>query len=67
MKLKRNMRIKSKNQKQLASFIKFCILHPDLSFWRTLNVWSKSAFIIKADKFDSKTGEFKGIKDTFYE
>jgi len=56
----------NKNYKKLGSFVDFCNEHKDLRFWQALNVWSGSAFIIKA-KSCTEDGEFIGIKDTYYE
>ena len=64
--MKKNSIKKTKNSVKLASFIKFCILHPEFRFWQSLNVWSQSAFILRAKKC-TEDGEFIGIKDTYYE
>lgn len=61
------MNIKTKNQEKLFSFMEYCLQHPELRFWQALRNWSGKAFILKANDYDIKTGEYKQISDTFHD
>ncbi len=56
----------TRNGLKLQSFIDYMNQYPDERFWQALRNWSGSSFILKADSLDLSTGEFKGVKDTFY-
>ena len=57
----------NKNKKQLESFTKYCVEHPQERFWQALRSWSGSQFILKAESFDMDTNEWVEVVDTFWE
>lgn len=52
--------MKSKNDKLLKSFVKYCKKHPDLRFWQALCNWSEW------NKIFTTMGEGQDFHDTFY-
>lgn len=62
----------NKSLKTLARFTLYCLQHPEQRFWQALRNWARdedsdAQFILKAKDLDLSTGQFVGIKDTFYE
>lgn len=66
----------SKNNQKLISFTQYCLDNPEQRFWQALRNWAwtdkeygdkRASFILKAQHINFDTGEFEGIKDTFYE
>ena len=51
----------SKNLELIASFKRYCILHPEERFWQALKNWSSYNFI-----WVSSDLERTDLKDTFY-
>ena len=54
---------KSKNEKLLKSFSKYCAEYPEQRFWQALRNWAEIPFIYAGTKPSS---EIIGGQDTFY-
>lgn len=66
--LKMKAKIKStRNSKQLASFVNYCLKNPEQRFFQALRNWAQVAFILKAKGYDFERGTYTDIEDTFYE
>lgn len=53
--------VPSKNQKQLSSFVEYCLEHPELRFWQALINWA--GFNISRVDVNKNKVEYK---DLFY-
>lgn len=58
---------KTKNSIKLSSFTRYCLANPEMRFWQALRNWAGVNFILTAKSLDFDSGEFKDIKDTFYD
>jgi len=63
----------NKNQKQLDSFTKYCLDHPEHRFWQALRNWNwtehpKQNFILTGELNDIDTNDemWTNLEDTFY-
>lgn len=71
----------NKNKEKLASFIKYCLDHPEEKFWQALRNWSNYYFIFtwrprQPLRLNNKDGNYYvdgleelsklGLEDTFY-
>lgn len=56
----------SKNEKLLASFTEYCIVHPEERFWQALRNWSEHPFIWVSDYIPIVEDRDEVLVDTFY-
>lgn len=63
--MKNDEGVESKNQKSLASFVDYCLEHPEERFWQALRNWSGNDYILKSNNVECL--KCKHIKDTFYD
>ena len=63
--------MESKNYKQIASFVEYCVKHPDEKFWQALRNWNQIEnpnhnFILTAEIDPNYTEHWINLTDTFY-
>lgn len=56
--------LKSKNNKLLKDFIKYCKKHQTERFWQALRNWAKVNFIFVSE--NEQYENYSDLKDTFY-
>lgn len=64
--MKNDEGVESRNQKEIDSFVEYCLDHPEQRFWQALRNWSDNSYVLTASGYDFSRKTYTGIKDTFY-